>query len=245
MSDQASKDQWVLRVLGVQVAAAGQHPGTAQAPDPAEVTQRLQSAGTALRALRDSGAPGVADLLARYSQVVNAAKTAPTDAAARLDALEADLARATSAGRAREATPAKGRGVAYRKLLLRWREAQGTLDANLKSVGTTLLARPDIKADPRLGEIEKAVADLPKLVPAFGGELEGVLGAAMSTDVPAELERLTAEGIVVIDAYRQQLAAAAPLLELETFAAKDLGADVPLHAALDQALVELKQQLAA
>jgi hypothetical protein len=106
---------------------------------------------------------------------MNTAKTSPADAVTLLDALETDLALATSAARAREGAPAKGRGVAFRKLLLRWREAQAKFDANPQSLGETLLARSDIKADPRFDQIKQTVDNLPKLVPKFGGQLDQAL----------------------------------------------------------------------
>lgn len=190
--------------------------------------------------------PANSELKGRAQQALaEIGKADPAALATSIDALEADLARATSAARAGEAAPAQGRGVAFRKLLLRWREAQGQFDANLKSLGASLLALPEIKADPRLAQLEKVVAALPQLVPTFGGRLEDALDAGMNTDVPAEVQRLAAESIAAIDAYRQQLAAAAYLQKLEEFAAKDLGAGLRLHGVLDQALVELKQQLAA
>jgi hypothetical protein len=210
-----------------------------------DLSGRLRSAGGALRGLRDASAPEAAGLVARYAQVMATAKTDPVAASVALDGLEADIARATAAARAREGGPQAGRGVAYRKLLLRWREAQGTLDASLKTFGSILLSQPDVQSDPRLEQVKRGVEALPKLVPQFGGRLEDVLDAAMNATDPAELARLTAEGIAAIDTYRQQLAAAKPLLDLEEFAEQDLGAALPLHGALDQALVELKQQLAA
>ena len=143
------------------------------------------------------------------------------------------------------ATPkrAPAPGISYRMLLLRWREAQGRLDENLKSFGTTLLARPEIQADPRLDDIRRGVAALPKLIPTFGGQLEDVLDAGLSAADPQEHAKLSAQGIAAIDIYRKQLAAASPLLDLEDFAARKLGANLALHKALDQALDELRQQL--
>jgi hypothetical protein len=133
--------------------------------------------------------------------------------------------------------------VAYRTLLLRWRSAQSRVDASLRTVGATLLARPDIKADPRLKDIQKAVSLLPKLVPAFGGKLEDVLDAGLNATDPAEQARLAKEGIAAIDAYREKLSAATGLLKLERFAAEDLGAKVELHRALDETLTAMKAQL--
>jgi hypothetical protein len=166
----------------------------------------------------------------------------PGKAAADLDG---DMAHAISAERARAAAPAPNRGVAYRKLLLRWREAQGLVATNLQALGSTLLARPDIQADPRLDQIEEAVGKLLSVVPQFGGALEDVLDSAMSTSDPAELARLSRDGVATIDTYRQQLTGAAQLRALEAFAAKDLGTTLPLVSALDDVLSELEQQLAA
>jgi hypothetical protein len=218
MGDVSKQNAWVERVLGVHVAPP--QPGSEQDGDPRDLDERLQGAGIGLKALRDAAAPEATGLMARYTKIVAAAKVDPAAAVGLLDDLEGDLARAISAARARLAAPPMGRGVAYRKLLLRWRAAQGLFDANLQAVGKALLARQDIQADPRLADIKQAVAALPQLVPKFGGKLEDVLDAAMNADKPEEAARLAAEGVSAVDAYRQQLAAAAPLLALEEFAAR-------------------------
>jgi hypothetical protein len=244
MIDRTVADSWVTRVLGFVVASSGLPISTAPAADAAALNERLQSAGRALRLLRDTAAPGSTDLAVRYSHAVTMAKEDPAAVVGLMDVRESDIARAASAARGRDAAPARGRGVAYRKLLLRWREAQSAVDANLLSLGKVLLARPDIQADPRIDSIRQAVAELPNLVPKFSGELEKVLDSGMNQDAPEESARLAAEGIKAVDAYRQQLATVSALAALEQFAAKDLGASLLLHAALDEALAELKQQLA-
>jgi hypothetical protein len=239
---------WIERVLGLKIPSVAQHATAIQNPElmsEVALADRLQSVGNALRGLRDASAPQAADLVARYAKIMTAAKSDPASAAASLNVLESDIARATSAARGRDAAASAEGVVAYRKLLLRWREAQGTLDANLTTFGNTLLAQPDVQSDPRFEDVKRAVAAFPRLVPAFGGRLENALDAAMKATDPGELAELTAEGIAAIDAYRQQLAAVKPLLELEDFAAEDLGIRLPLHGALDQALVELKQHLGA
>ncbi len=240
-SDDA-KLAWLKRVLGVRTGA----PTGDDTAGHLDLKGRLLAVGNSLRGLRDGGAPEAAGLAVRYAELVGTARTDAEGAAGLLTGLEADIARAVSAARGREAPMGKGRGVAYRKLLLRWREAQGQLAANLGELGATLLARPDIKADPRLKHIEQAVAALPKLVPTFSGALEEALNDAMSTADPAERARLDGVGRQAIDVYRQHLTtAAAALLELEKFAATSLGAPLALHAALDGTLLELKAQLAA
>jgi hypothetical protein len=159
--------------------------------------------------------------------------------------LDSEKALSISAERGRAAALPPNRGVAYRKLLLRWREAQGLVASNLQTLGSTLLARPEIQADPRIDQIEEAVGKLVSVVPQFGGALEDILDTAMSTSEPGELARLSKEGVAAIDTYRQQLTGAAQLRALEAFAADDLGTTLPLVSALDDALSELEQQLAA
>jgi hypothetical protein len=244
-----AKRAWLERVLGFRLGSASQATGAvldgAQSADAHDVNGRLLSAGNALRGLREASAPEAAGLNVRFGELVAAAKTDPAAVVGSLDALESDIARAMSAARPREAGPTKGRGVPYRKLLLRWRDAQAIVQNNINAVGTTLLGRPDVQADPRIEEVKKAVAALPNLVPKFGDKLEDVLDAEMNASEPAQMARLAAEATAAIDEYRQQLAAATQLLNLEHFAAKDLRTALPLYSALDQALVELRQQLAA
>jgi hypothetical protein len=151
-----------------------------------------------------------------------------------------------SAQRGRDAAATIPRGtVAYRTMLLRWRRAQSDVADNLAAVGRAVLAHPEVQGDPRLGEVERAVAELPKLVPTFGGALEDVLDAAMSTADPTETARLAKQGVAAIDSYRNQLGAASQLLELEEFASSDLGAGTALRSALDGVLAEMRQELSA
>ena len=53
----------------------------------------------------------------------------------------------------------------------------------------------------------------------------------MSTDVPTEVERLTAASVAAIDAHREKLGSAAHVLKLEKFAARNLENSSPLHHA--------------
>jgi hypothetical protein len=243
MSDPVAQASWIARVLGIAIRHDTPHPNAAGSADPLDLTARLQSAERTLRHLRGVSAPESARLDAQYEQLVAAGRRA--DIAGALDALEGEITRSTSAARAREATPAPGRGVAYRKLLLRWRDAQAAFHGNLQTLGKTLLARPDIQADPRIADIEQAVANLAKAFPTFSGRLEDALDAGLNAADPTESARLAAESIKAIDAYRQVLAASSPLLDLEEFATTDLGSRLPLHGVLDKALIDLRTQLAA
>ena len=53
-----------------------------------------------------------------------------------------------------------------------------------------------------------------------------------------------AKAVVVIDAYRQKIAGASRLAELQKFVKADLGRALRLGGELDAALVELRAQLA-
>ncbi len=151
---------------------------------------------------------------------------------------------ARSAERGREAQAANTRGIAYPKLLLRWRAAQSQLDGSLKAIAKDLLGRQEVINDPRFAEVKEAAALLPTLVPTFGSDLEDAIDAGINEGQGPKAGAIAAGAITIIDAYRQQIAAAAPLAELEAFAKQELGQGVPLAGELDAALVELRAQLA-
>ncbi len=92
---------------------------------------------------------------------------------------------------------------------------------------------------PRLADIERAIGRLPSLAPSFGGGLEDVLNAVLAAVTPSEQARLSREGIAIIDAYREQLAATSGLLRLEQFAATELRATTKLHSTLDEVLAAI------
>ena len=135
--------------------------------------------------------------------------------------------------------------VAYRKLLLRWREAQAALNADIQSLGATLLAHPAVKRDPRLPAVQKAVGELPGLIPRFSGALEDALDAGISEADPAQLPKHAAAGAAAVDSYLSALAGAKQLRALEAFAATHLGQTSKLAGALTEALADLKRQIAA
>jgi hypothetical protein len=150
-----------------------------------------------------------------------------------------------SAQRGEEARDAKQRGIAYPKLLMRWRNAQAKLATALDTIGKDLLEREEVRSDPRFEEVETAVAALPKLVPAFSGDLEDVLDAEINEGRGPQAASIAARAIQVVDQYRAQLAAARQLADLEAFARTDLGKGVALSSELDSALAELRDQLAS
>jgi len=144
----------------------------------------------------------------------------------------------------RESPPVIAGGLQFRKLMLLWRGAQSELAANMGDLGRMVLARPDVQADPRFPEVQKAVARLPDLIPIFSEELEDVLDRGLNAGPGAEGTGLAAEGVEAVDAYRQQLDGSPELAALEKLAADDLGVGIRLHRALDDALRELRVELA-
>jgi hypothetical protein len=238
VSDAESQSAWVGRVLGVTVLTQDAAPAAASAA-------RLQEAGLALRHLRDAAAPELAALTARYAALVAAAKTDPSSLRGPLAELEEAIALATSAARAREAMPTRGRGVAFRTMLLEWRAAQQRVAAGIKAVGDAILAHPEVQADPRFAEVKQAVALLPGLVPRLDDALDAALDAGLKATDPAEAQRVAAQAIAAVDASRRALAAATRFQALDGFAGEVLGGKIDLHADLDATLAGLRAQLAA
>jgi hypothetical protein len=188
--------------------------------------------------MADSAALGP---LAATLQTLSAALDAP-DAPAQVDALESAVAAALGAARAAEAKGSARRPIDSTKLLLRWRGAQSQVSANIVRLGAAVLAREDVQNDPRLNEVEAAVAELPGLVPKFGPELGDLLDKAMNAGSAANVAQ---DALKLIAGYRQSLAGAKSLLAFEQLAATDLGGDTALVSSLDGALGELEQELRA
>ena len=142
-----------------------------------------------------------------------------------------------------DAPPATPRGIAYRKMLLNWRTAQAKVETDLASISQAILARDDVKQDPRFEQVKQMVAGLPKLIPAFGEKLSDTLDAAMNATTAAEARTLANEAVNIIGAYRQQLAQAAPLIAFDDLVSKNMGQNAALHEALQQALSSLQEEL--
>jgi hypothetical protein len=223
---------WLSRVLGLNL------PGVA-APDAAQLKRRLSAAGQTLQTLKAEGAPELPALLKQFAAATAGINT--SNAAAQVDLLEATLALALSAARGREAKAANPRTVDSTKLRLRWRDAQQQVATSLTAIGQAVLARDDVKQDPRFAQVENAVKSLPLLLPKFGGELEALLDEAISA---GSVQDVAKDALTTITTYRQKLAGAKTLLELELFAKVRLGGQMLLYGAIDQALGELADELA-
>lgn len=139
---------------------------------------------------------------------------------------------------------AKPRGaVAYGKLLIEWRTAQRRVLETIDSIGSAILARDDVKADPRLEQVRRAVRALPSLVPQFGSELEDLIDGAMSAG-PGEAATSSLQAAQkIIPRYRNLLASATRLSQIEALAKTHLGGGVALVGELDRALGVLEQEL--
>ncbi len=146
-------------------------------------------------------------------------------------------------------TPEAGQGAAgaevYGAMLTRWRNAEAKLGKDLETLGAAMLSRPEVKNDPRQVAVQKAVKDLPHLLPQFGGALESELDAGLKAADPAEQARHATAAARAIDAYLATLAQAKQLHALEAFSAKFLGAPAGLTTGLSAVLAELKGQLGA
>ena len=127
--------------------------------------------------------------------------------------------------------------VAFAKMQLRWRDAQNRVRAELNRLAASLLAHPGVQADPRLPQVKAVAAELPTMVPKFGGVFEDVLNDVINAGgiSPPLAER----GESALAGYRGALARAPALAELEAFAGKHFKLDLKLFTDLDETLVAL------
>ena len=133
----------------------------------------------------------------------------------------------------------QSRGIAWPKLLLRWREAQGQSRAAVEALGRAILTRPDVRRDPRFTKVQQAVARLPTLIPDLGGTLEDLLDRGLNAGTDAEISQ---EARRLIAQYRRQLAGATTLGRLEQFA-KTHVSELKVLGTLDSALAEIAERL--
>ena len=155
-----------------------------------------------------------------------------------LDALRGT---ARSAERGREAQAANRRGIAYPRMLLRWRSAQAEALGALDRVGKAYLALPNVQADPRFPDVRVAISRLPTLVPELGGDLADLLDKGIGAGTDAGI---AAEALAVIRQYRAAIAGAATLGAFERVAARHVG-DLAVVRTLDGALAEIAGNLEA
>ncbi len=238
MSEADARRAWVQRVLGITLSDDA---------NPAELRTRVARMAATVKQLAAGGAPEGPTLSALLRDAIGALKAAEVDpealaaAATAVDAADAAVARAQSAARGREAASANSRTIDGTKLLLRWRGAQSQVAQNLAGLGRALLATDEVRADPRIAAVERAVAALPNLVPEFGGRLEDLLDQAITAGSSAAIAK---DALDAIAAYRQRLAGAVALIQLEAFAKQRIGQDFALFRELDGALGEIAASFA-
>jgi hypothetical protein len=248
---QASQSIAQLReALRDALDAAGIGVGRVTPPQPADLTRQL---GPLIRQIAVASGDDAA-MRASLAEIATEAQAAIK--ANDLEAAVAAIARlraglsppadaapvdhlAASAARGQEAAAANVRGIAYPKLLLRWRSAQTAAISALDNIGKTILAMPDVAADARLPRVQEVIARLPTLIPAFGTELEGLLDRGINAGTDAGIAK---EALACVGKYRQAISSAAKLSSFERFAKQQVG-DLAVVQTLDSALTEIAQNL--
>jgi hypothetical protein len=220
------QSEWIQRVLGVRI---GEHPK----PDAEAPRHRLAAAAHEVATLKALGVPELPALL----EAIEAARAGlgGPDASNQLDALDALIARAKSAERGRVAAAENRRGIAYPKLLLSWRDAQARARSAVEGMGQTLLALPEVQADPRFAQAQEAVGRLPGLIPDLGAQLADLLDQGINAGTDTAI---ATEALKVVGDYRRNLGAATGLSRLEAFAKKHVG-DLAVLSRLESSLAQI------
>jgi hypothetical protein len=154
---------------------------------------------------------------------------------------DAMAARAPSATRGEEAKALNARGIAYPKLLLRWKNAQAAALSTLQGAGEAYLALPNVQTDPRYARVRQAIAELPELIPDLGDELSDLLDRGINEGSD---ETIATDALDAVDDYRTVLGGAEVLRGFEGFARKYVG-QLSVIETLDDALGEIAHSLEA
>lgn len=136
-------------------------------------------------------------------------------------------------------TPAFRRLVAQR--IEEWRATQTEVSATLDRLAKAVLARDDVKGHPRLADVQKAMSELPGLLPDFGGKLEAMLEPAAREGT---VSRVLGDARGIIGDYRKRLAGAGKLAAFEAFARTRMNDNAELVSALEANLGSFDQLLA-
>jgi hypothetical protein len=246
-------DDWIMRVLGVDVRAARGGGFTGEII--ASLTERL----TALNAdLQRLGMP--ADLTADLKRAAEAVKARNPAAFGLVDVLETRVA-GTTAQRRREqagaeikrAAAGKSGVVGFAKARLKWDAARNAFyiaGTNLETAARTLLATPAFVADPRsrspklepkLKVIAEKLPDIETLSDALDLALDqiGTAENSLKPDGQSRGDR-TATAVKAIDDYLAELAKEPMLKALQSGEAGGL----PIVDAIEAALATLRADLA-
>lgn len=135
--------------------------------------------------------------------------------------------------------------VNFRQLLLRWNGAQRQVATNIQALGTALLAHADVQRDARFEQVRRAVAELPRVVPQFGDELQDALDAIINAGPEAKARGLIQPAIDAVRSYAAELDKYPEMTELEALARMVGAGNLRLGTELGEALSELQETLRA
>jgi hypothetical protein len=246
-------DDWVLRVLGVDVRAMRRGGFTREVI--ASFTERL----TVLR--EDLQRLGMlADLGSDLARAAEAVKARDPAVFGLIDVLETRVAeiaaqrrREQAEAETKRAAPGKSGVVGFAKVRLKWdaaRNAFHTAGANLETAARTLLTTQGFVADPRSGSPQlepklKAIAeklpDIEKLSDALDFALDqiGTAENSLKQDGQSREDR-TAVAVKAIDNYLAELAKQPMLKALQSGEAGGL----PIVDAIEASVTALRAELA-
>jgi hypothetical protein len=150
---------------------------------------------------------------------------------------------ASSERAAKPQTVGRGR-VNYRKLQLRWRSAESDARTQLGAFIKAVLADPEVRNNPRFGDVQAGFADLGSLMPDFEGSLADELDRLDVAATDEERKTARAAAIKVIENYQAELGAAETLRELQELSDDEYGG-IEFFSGLQVALLALHRELAA
>ena len=209
------RDQWVQRVLGISLPGGLAASDDAEALDVASLTEWLKDIEAQAAVLP---APARADLLARVKQTRPTLHAGNIKAAtAALLALTTEIANAARTARLEQATAESGNAV-YQVLVRQWQDAQDTARTRLDGFVATLLADPELQADPRFPNLQQATGQLAALIPSDGGQLQQALLALDGASGPQESAAARDDAVAAIESYRNSLTVQTDLQTLQQVA---------------------------
>jgi hypothetical protein len=147
-----------------------------------------------------------------------------------------------SAARAQEAAAVSRGRVNFRKVQLKWRAAEAEANSQLDAFAKTLLADPEVKADPKFAQLEASMKDIKSLIPTFSDDLSDELDQLDNAATPDERKAAHAAALDVISEYEADLAKAEGLRELQDLADDEYGG-MAFFSALQLALAELRREV--
>jgi hypothetical protein len=207
--------QWVQRVLGVTLPGGPAASEDDEELDAASLTEWLDDLEAQAAVLPR---PVRADLLARVKQTRPALQTDPIKAAtAALLALTTAIADAARTARMEQASAESG-NVVYQALVRQWQDAQDAARTHLDGFVATLLADPELQADPRFPNLQQAAGQLEALIPSDGGQLQQALLALDGSSGPEESTAARKDAVAAIESYRNSLTVQTDLETLQQVA---------------------------